>query len=522
MDLHSLTLEEKILQTKVALMERGKPLTEKVGAAFFFGQIITEADDAGLEELREHVHQVIDVSDIPPLITSDFENGCGSMIKGLTELPYLMGLGAADDERLAYDYGAATALEARSIGANWSYSPVADLNLNRRNPLVNVRAVGDDPDAACRLLTQVVKGMQDHGLAACAKHFPGDGLDWRDQHIVTTANPLSAEAWREKSGRVFRALIDAGVDSIMAGHITLAGLQRERDAEFGLPYPATLSRELLTDLLKKEMGFSGVVVSDSLSMGGIGGWYATREETEIAAFKAGCDMLLWPTEHYVENMKRAIQSGEIPMERLDDAVTRILALKEKLGLFSPDHAVFRPLSPEEAAFVKRTQERAAQKSVTLVRNSGGLLPIDRDKVKRILVVPVIDHPPAYDLAARLSEQIAARGVEVVYEPDAPAWRLPGMIEQSDMTIFAMFSRPFRPIGFLDYYDKAANNLLCSLTFGREKTVGVSFGSPYFFRQYFERARCFVNAYSMLACSVDAFVAAAFGEAPFADHSPVAL
>lgn len=520
--LHSLTLEEKILQTKVALMKRDQPLTEPVGAAFFFGQIITEAEEAGLDELRDKVRAVNDLCRIPPLITSDFENGCGSMVKGLTPLPYLMGLGATADADLAYDYGAATALEARSIGANWSFSPVCDLNINRRNPLVNVRALTDDADLACRLLARVIRGMQDHGLAACAKHFPGDGVDGRDQHIVTTDNTLPFDRWKETSGRVFREMIAAGVDTIMAGHITLASYEKERDAEFGMPYPATLSRELITDLLKGEMGFGGVVVTDALGMGGIGGWYPTPEQTEIEAFKAGCDMVLWPTDRYVDNMKEAIRTGEIPMERLDDAVSRILALKEKLGLLDPEHTPCRPLSEEEKAFVEQTRLRVSERSVTLVRNRGGLLPIDREKVRRILVVPVTDHPPAMALCDRLCEEIRARGVEVVCKPDIASWELPRRIEESDLVLYALFSRPFRPIGFLDFYDKAADRLIPALTHGRDKTVGVSFGSPYFFRQYFARSRAFVNAYSMLETSVEAFVKAAFGEAPFGTFSPVEL
>ena len=203
-DINSLSLEEKILQTKVAQMKKGEKITEQVGAAFFFGEIITEAEEGGIEELRGYVKDLYANAKIPPFITSDFENGCGSMVKCLTPLPYLMGLGASNDEQLAYDYGKATALEACSVGANWTYSPVADLNINKRNPLVNVRSISDNPDVASRLLKQVVKGMQENGLSACAKHFPGDGLDWRDQHIVTTNNTLSFDDWKKKSCRVFK------------------------------------------------------------------------------------------------------------------------------------------------------------------------------------------------------------------------------------------------------------------------------------------------------------------------------
>ena len=147
-DMRTMTLRQKINQTIVIKMERDKKIDYCPGAAFFFGQIITEADEAGLEELKGYVQEFKENCEIPPLITSDFENGCGSMVKGLTPLPYMMGLGATNDPKLAYQYGMVTALEARTIGANWTFSPVCDLNINRRNPLVNNRAMTDDENLA--------------------------------------------------------------------------------------------------------------------------------------------------------------------------------------------------------------------------------------------------------------------------------------------------------------------------------------------------------------------------------------
>ena len=191
-----MSLEDKISQTAVIIMQKGVKAACKPGAAFFFGQIITEADEAGIEELRGCVRDLVNDSKINPLITTDFENGCGGMVKKLTPFPYLMGLGATANEELAYNYGKATALEAKTVGANWSLSPVSDLNLNKRNPLVNVRGMTDDAALAAKMLPQIIKGMQDNGLSACSKHFPGDGMDYRDQHLVTTVNSLSMDEWR--------------------------------------------------------------------------------------------------------------------------------------------------------------------------------------------------------------------------------------------------------------------------------------------------------------------------------------
>ena len=520
-DINTMTLEQKILQTKVALMEKGKKLTDKPGAVFFFGQIITEADDTGFDELRGYVNEIYEEADVPPLITSDFENGCGSMIKGMTELPYLMSLGATNDETLAYDYGRATALEARSIGANWSFSPVSDLNLNKRNPLVNVRSISDDAHLAKKMLKQVVKGMQEYGLAACAKHFPGDGVDYRDQHIVTTSNTLTFEEWGRSSGLVFKELIESGVDTIMAGHIALPSYQTECD-EFGMLYPATLSRELIEGLLKGKLGFKGVVVTDALNMGGVYGWYGSKERTEIEAFRAGCDMVLWPTENYVSNMKKAIESGYISIERLDDAVSRIIALKEKLGLFDKNRETFRKLNDTERLFIKNTQTAVAENSVTIVRNMKDHMPIDKNKVKKILVVPVTNHEPAFELAKHLCEQLTNRGFEVTYLSKIDEKEYLSLSSKMDIILFALFSRPFRPIGFLDFYGDAAKALQRTFCVDRDKLIGVSFGSPYFADQYFEKAYTYVNAFSMTECQVDAFVRAMCGETEFNKFSPVKI
>ena len=515
MKISDMTLLEKILQTVVIKVDKDNFVSDKIGAAFFFGEIITEADEMGLDAARKTLAEYIDNADIPILITSDFENGCGSMLKGLTPLPYLMSLGAANSEKLAYDYGKATALEARSVGANWSFSPVCDLNINKRNPLVNVRGLTDDVNLAVKLLPQVRKGMQDNGLAACAKHFPGDGLDYRDQHIVTTNNTLSFDEWKKKSGKVFEEVIKSGVYSVMSGHITLPSYQKEI-FDNGMKLPATLSHELIENLLKKEMGFDGVVVTDALGMGGFNGWYKTMDISQIESFKAGCDMMLWPSENYVKNMTEAIENGYIPMSRLDDAVTRILSMKEKMGLFKKDnHAI--ALSEKDREFVKNTQKNVAEKSVTLMRDDADIFPLTTEKFKKIAVIPITHHIPAFDEGKLLADLLGEKGFDVQYLKDGIKKT---ETDGYDLILYALFSRPFRPIGFLDFHSTEAQKVAISLQTAVDKTAVVSFGSPYFMNQYFERAKTFVNAYSMLSPSVKAFVSAATGETEFSSFSPV--
>ena len=524
--LEEMTLREKINQTVVVLMQRGKPINIAPGAAFFFGQIITEADEAGLDELRAYVKDLNDKCSIPPLITSDFENGCGSMISALTPLPFMMGLGATDDASTAYDYGKATALEARSVGANWTFSPVSDLNINRRNPLVNNRGMTDNVDLAVKMLPQIVKGMQDNGLSACSKHFPGDGMDYRDQHIVTTYNSCTMEQWRDTYGKVFQAMIDAGVDSIMAGHIGFPVYPQKLSERFGMALPATLNYELITKLLKEEMGFDGIVVTDAINMGGFAGWYDTKEQTEIESFKAGCDMMLWPTENYPDNLEKAILSGEVPMERLDDAVRRILRIKEKNGLFDENREAFRTISQEEAAFVRRVQKRCAEQSMTLIRDKMGHFPLDPKKTPKIGVSVIAEHVPAKKEAAAIRDALEQRGftVEYVEEDKVSLDETVKFYERNDLILYTTFSRPFRPIGFLDFTGPRAQKIQNMLIpdYAVDKVIVANFGSPYMVDQYFEKVQTCVNGYSMLACSVEAFVRAACGEIEFSGKSPVEL
>lgn len=525
-NLSQMTLEEKIGQTIVVLMSRGQKLDFCPGGAFFFGQIITEADETGLDELRSYVGDLLEGCAVPPLITTDFENGCGSMIRGLTPLPYMMGLGAAGDPRLAYNYGRATALEGRSVGVNWSFSPVCDLNLNRRNPLVNTRAMTDDVTLAEALLPEVVRGMQENGIAACAKHFPGDGVDYRDQHITTTVNSLSLDAWRSTFGRLYKTLIDEGVLSFMAGHIAFPAYAGDKEDGRYERYPATLNPTLITDLLKRELGFRGVVVTDALNMGGFHGWYDSHEEAEIAAFKAGCDMMLWPSASYAENLKKAILSGEISMERLDDAVTRVLYVKERVGLFADDYQPFRPISAEESAFVKAVQKECSDRSMTLIRDEAGLFPLSPARTPRIGIIPVVEHAPAKEDARRMAAAFTERGFTVDYyegEDISDAARN-AMYERNDVVIYALLSRAFRPIGFLDYTAGRAVKVMGAFFPRRaaDKTIFVSLGSPYFLNQYFEHAKTYVNGYSMLGCAAEGFVRAACGEVPFTGRSPVQL
>jgi beta-N-acetylhexosaminidase len=474
-------------------------------------------------KLLERYKEYYEACPVPLFHIDDMESGAGCNISDLTHLPHVMALGAANSEELAYNYGKSTAIEARCAGVSWAFTPVVDLPLNPINPMTNHRSVSDDPEMVVRLVSQVIKGMQEHGVAATLKHFPGDGVDYRDQHLLTSCNTLTMEQWWKYSGRAFQGCIDAGVYAIMPGHISLPAYQK--NTVDGLYLPATLSKELLTDLLKGEMGFNGVIVSDALVMSGFKGYY-DDEQADIEAFKAGCDVMLWTTPNYVENMIKAVESGEVSMERLDDAVERIWNLKMKVGLFDEDFVPGTALTPEISNFATDTAKKVAENSITLLRDKKNILPLNPQKHKKILLVGVATMQKNFEPVKLFKEELEKRGAEVTLQKnlrfETDLKYTDTVSDQYDLIIFALNRYPHHPIGPQSFFGEEAESMWSVNSLDRNKTMVISFGNPFFFHEYFEAVHVYINAYSYVPATFKATAAALFGEIPFKGKSPVNL
>jgi beta-N-acetylhexosaminidase len=539
MDWKKLTLRQRIGQTMLMLPDG--PLEQKLGggslSAFFESYPVTGffmgwklfdgvADDQRIARIRSAVVAYQAASTLPLLFQEDYETGVS--LPGMTPFPHEMALGATHSPELAYAYGRSLAWEARSVGVRWVLHPVADLNSNPLNPVTNVRSISDDPDTAIQLLARQIAGLQENGVAATIKHFPGDGVDRRDQHLTTTCNSLTLEHWRSRHGRVFQELINGGVAAIMPGHITLPAYQKERIN--GFPPPATLSRELLTDLLKGEMGFKGVIVSDAMTMGGFRGWYPNRLEGEIQSFLAGVDVLLWPSYEFMDEVERRIQRGEIPLQRLDDAVSRVWALKQRLGLMAGGEPLIRPLAATEKESAILTARAIAEKALTLVRDRNQALPLRGGRDRKILLVGVVPvsrkgGEGGFQGLEHLRQRLAKRGFDVTlcrnilyetqgWESDAP--------EVYDRIIAVVIKTPHNPFGPLQLWDDEAQTAWGINAMPKEKIIVVSMGSPYVLNEYFERVDTCINAYSSDVHTQDALVQALLGEIPFGGESPVSL
>ena len=525
--LSEMTLREKIGQTALGHPTSpgcAQPERYPYGCMWGLGNldmgVINMADRAGekitdLPDWLKRMEQLNRRLPMPVLQANDSTTGIHECFQETHTLMDCVTIGATGSEELAFEAGVLRARLEKCVGGRWVWCPEIDLS-NRRKGIMLGRQYSDDPDMLMRMALADMKGVQSQRVAATAKHFPGcDGLEYRDAHVCENMLVIPMDEWKATQGAMFQKIIDAGVDSIMIAHGAFPAC--DPTTRHGRYLPASVSKRVITDLLKGEMGFDGVVVTDAMDMGGFNGWYPTLHQTEIESFKAGCDMLLWPTPEYVDNLVAAVESGEVPMERLDDAVSRILRMKEKLGLFASQDA--RPLAPQEQAFVKDVARRTGDQSLTLLRDDMNLFPMSPDTRRRIAVIPVTHHQPAMQESALLCRLLRERGFDVDEYPEGIT---DAKTADYDLILYALFSRPFRPMGFLDFMGSEAVKVQRALQCAREKTLIVSFGSPYFAEQYFERALTVVNAYSMLAPSVEAFVRAAVGEGTFTRFSPVAL
>src|SRR5688572_25143638 len=315
----------------------------KVGGIIFFG--------APIYETVHLANRMQEVAATPLLMSLDAETGIGMRFEDATNFPWAMAVTATGDPEFARRMGVITGREARAIGIQHVYSPVLDVNNNADNPVINVRSFGEDPDDVARFGIAFAQGVQSQKVIATAKHFPGHGDTAVDSHRGLPIIDLPRQRFNSVELVPFKRAIDAGIGAVMIAHIALPQIDNEQvkplkeykggDAEAGSEIvsdsafiPATLSAKVQTDLLRKEMGFKGLIVSDAMSMSGLT-IYFTQEEAGVRAFLAGTDILETPenVDEMLRGLKAAVASGRIPMSRLDESVTRQIAWKYELGLF---------------------------------------------------------------------------------------------------------------------------------------------------------------------------------------------
>lgn len=491
------------------------------------GGLILEAirTPSGVERAQAYptaaiLNQLQRKAKIPLLVAADFETGTSMRLADGTSLPHQMAIGATGDPRDAHTDGKITAIEARAAGINWIFAPVSDVNNNPANPIINIRSYGEDPGRVAQFVAEFVRGAQANGVLATAKHFPGHGDTDVDSHMGLPVIPGDRDRLERVELAPFRAAIQVGVGAVMTGHLLVPAFEPNREL------PATLSANIIDGLLRREMGFQGLVVTDSLDMAAVSERYPP-DQSPVLSIEAGADVLLLPTnpEPALESLRDAARSDRLPMAKVDDAVRRILTAKARLGL--PGHAAV-DLSRLNEAFGKpefaRESLDIADRGVTLVRDDAHLLPLDATKPLRVLLVAISADPdpvPGDGLESEIRwrvDSLAVRRADSSFSP-AKLVELPPA-GSYDVAIVALYVRVADRKGTVGLPEDEAE--LARRVLGNGKpTIVACLGSPYLV-SHFPEARTWLAAFSTQPVVERAIGRAIFGQVAIGGHLPVSV
>jgi beta-N-acetylhexosaminidase len=456
---------------------------------------------------------------VPLLISADLEWGTGMRLSGGTAFPVAMAFGATNRELDAYQLGRVTALEARAVGIHWTFSPVTDLNNDPKNPIINTRSFGEDPEAAARLVAAYVRGAEEHGLFTTAKHFPGHGDTDVDSHAGL---PVVSACWDRLDTLElvpFRAAIHAGVTSVMTGHLALPCV------DSGVAAPATLSPRIVTGVLRDSLGFKGVVVTDALTMGAIVAGYGAGESA-VRALLAGNDVLLVPADLRVarDALVEAVRSGRVAPERLDASVRRVLALKRRAGLY-PGRTV--PLDSVPAIVGQRAfqaiADDVAARALTLVRE--GPLPAFRATRGRTAVITYAEESNL-SIGNTLIRELRLLGDTVatfrLYPASGPLSydSARTLVRRYPRTLFAVSVRAIAGRGHVDMPGALA--VLVLETDRRSPVALASLGSPYLLTQLPGFCGAYLVAWGDVPATERAVARVLAGGAPVTGRLPITV
>ena len=515
---------------------RRQVVDNKVGGIIFFG--------APMYETSILINRMQTEAKVPLLMALDAETGIGMRFADAINFPWAMAVAATGDAEYARRIGVITGREARAMGFQHVYAPVLDVNNNAANPVINVRSFGEDPEEVAKFGTAFIEGVQSEKAIATAKHFPGHGDTDVDSHRGLPIIDHSLASLEKTELVPFRAAINDGVASVMIAHIALPQIDDEivlplknyrgGDAETGAEIveqkayiPATLSKKVQTGLLRNEMGFKGLIVTDAMSMSGLT-LYFEQGEAGVRAFLAGSDLLEKPSDPdaMIAGLLAAVKSGRIPQERLDDSVRRILAWKSAVGLFDNRitniDAMDRIISgPESLAL---TNEVAA-KAITLVRNDANALPLDRSK--KIVVLGLSNGFDGPDTMAPFVSALRSSGLrsssfylqENSLTEQAQAAR--SAASEADIVIVGLYGRVRSGAKNSVGVPENGATILRELLANGKQVVGVSFGNPYVLSS-FPEMKTYVVAYGDMSSLQRAAARSLLGLQPITGRLPISL
>lgn len=513
-----LTTDDKVRQL-FNLMCRGDDAAMIEAMQAFRPGGITRTPGPDFEAERKVLDGFNDRAPVPLIVSADLEGSRMSQPGG-TEVPNPLALAALDDVAVTRRISEIMAREARAVGINWTFTPVLDVNAAFRSAIVATRGFGSDPATVARHGVAQMEEFQKLGVAAAVKHWPGEGYDDRDQHLLTTVIPLSTAEWDEVFGRIYREAIAAGAMTLMSGHIALPAFVRELDPDAGVEAfrPASLSRALNGELLRNRFGFNGLIVSDATAMAGLGSW--SKRSVAVPEIVAnGCDVILFSNnpEADVGYLHAALADGRLSPARLDEAVTRVLALKAAVGLHRPSSRdAFEIGRPEDRAFAEDVMRRIP----TLVKDTQDLLPLDPQKHRRVLLLtPGVVNPwMPQAIPFILPDLLRERGFEVTaYTPGMPMTP-----ESFDLVLYLFGDETLmtRSRIFLDWLKLMGNPMTAmERPWHDVPSLMISFGYPYMLYDA-PRMPTYINAYMTTDSMQRAVVDLLLGNGTWNRNSPV--
>jgi beta-N-acetylhexosaminidase len=488
------------------------------------------------------VNRLQEQSKLPLLIAADFESGLSSRLNGTTVFPQAMAFGAAGKADYAESLGKITALEARAIGVRWNFFPVADVNSNPANPIINTRSFGENPQQVGEMVAAYIQGAHSNGMLATAKHFPGHGDTATDSHLGVAQ--VSGDRARLDSVEFppFRQAIAAGVDAVMVAHVAVPALESDPNKV------ATTSPAIVTQLLKEQLGFHGIVISDALDMAALTRLYAANiGRAAVDAFKAGNDVLLIPPDldAAYRAMLAAVASGEISSERLDSSVRKILEAKASLGLQRTRLVDISAMDqiiglPENAALAQKISDDA----ITLVRDNGKVLPLKAAKKSAVPLPYQTPEPITNRVVAlvftddvRLESGRTFERALHLRAPDAHIFYVDSRIaaamspdilkavDEAETVLATVYAVPTPGVrgggGAVSRADATSVLLQSILDHAAAKTALIAVGSPYL-AQDFPSVQNYLCTFSSAPVSEASAVKALFGEIPIRGHLPVSI
>ena len=488
-----------------------------------------------LEEIIKTVTSLQSLSEIPLFIAANLEDGGNGIIKEGTKIGSEMAVAATNDPNMAYELGDVCAKEGLAVGANFAFAPVCDLDLNFRNPITNTRTFGSNLDVVKKCSKAYLKAMNDNNMLASIKHFPGDGVDERDQHLLTSINSLSQDEWDNTYGEIYKELIANDARAVMIGHIALPSYEKSINPNLSDSdvMPASLSKKLLEGLLRDRLGFKGLTITDATTMTGFN-VAMPRNLAVPMAIENGCDMFLFTKnlEEDYEYMIEGYKQGILSEKRLNEAVLRILATKASINLHKknniPSLAKAKEIIGQDS--FKNVAFEVADKSMTLVKNLDNIIPINKNKIKNILVYGLesgenaLGYGRESGVTDKLINLLEEEGFNVTkfvpgdrYEGKQSKFK--DMVDSYDLMLYVanLATKSNQTTVRIEWANPMGMN--CPIYIKTVPTVFLSLENPYHLLDV-PRIRTFINAYSCNEYTLKLFVDKLLGRSTFKGVSPI--